>query len=148
MTAITAPRTVSPRQIARFEYLLLGDLREVLSLPPGPHTRPELVALLTRLFELLPQQFAMKEQGGYLSEVTERFPNWQDQVDALRIEHAFLYEDLRSLRNDVDDPMRFRAAKESTMARIAEWMDRFRNHELEERRLAQLGMNLEIGGAG
>ncbi len=148
MTAFTATRPVTPRQIAGLEFLLLGDLREALSQPPGPHTRLELVELLNRLFELLPHRFAMEEDGGYLAEVTRRFPNWQDQIDALRIEHAFLYEDLRGLRNDVDDPMRFRASKKLTMARIAEWMDRFRSHEIEERRLAQIGMNLEIGGAG
>lgn len=141
-------RFAPAHKLVRFEYLLLGDLRLALSEPPTPESRREISAILDLLFELLPARFQMEEAGGYLADVTRRFPNWQEQVDSLRIDHAILYENLRDLRKAIDgEPVSQRAARRLN-DKIGEWMHRLRNHEREERRLSQLVMNLEIGGEG
>jgi hypothetical protein len=133
------------QQLAQLEFLLLGDLRQILGEPATPDTRHYLATVLDLMFEMLPYRFAMKEAGGYLDEVTKKFPGWDDQVAALCCEHGLLYEDLRDLRRDVSDESRFDRGSEAIVARIGEWMERYARHEQEERRLTQLAANLELG---
>jgi hypothetical protein len=136
-----------PGFLAKLEYLLLGDLRELLSDPPMPETRHQLMTVLDGLFEMLPFRIAAKERGGYLAEVTRNFPGWSDQVQALGAEHGILYEDLRCLRREVSeaDGSDFLKRPDAIVSHIGEWMERFARHEREERRLVQTASNLELG---
>lgn len=132
--------------IVQWEFLLMGELRELLGDPPSELTRRAMAVVLDALFELLPARFDGEESDGYLSGVTRRFPHWQDQVDALRIEHALLYEELRDVRASVEDSKGFGRSPERIMQGVGDWMDRVRTHEREERRLVQLATNLTLGG--
>lgn len=114
----------SPRDIAQTEHLLLCDLKRLLGSTLTLETRPYLANVLDCLFELLPSCFAMKERGGYLTEVTRKFPSWTDQVEALRMEHDSLYEDLRELRRSLDHEMSYQAAAPRILQRIAGWSER------------------------
>jgi hypothetical protein len=131
--------------LVQWEYLLLGELRELIADPPTELTRRAMAMVLDALFDLLPARFDSEEHGGYLTDVTRRFPHWQDQVDALRVEHGLLYEELRELRASVEDADRFRTHSARILEATAEWMDRVRTHEREERRLEQIACNLTVG---
>lgn len=128
----------SIRELAQLEYLLLGDLHQILSEPVSSHTRPNLVAVLDLLFTMLPSRFDLEESSGHLAAVLDQFPNWHDQVEMLRIEHALLYEELRDLRQALDGEAPYEPVSEEVIHRIRTWMDRLRNHEREERRLTLL----------
>lgn len=131
--------------LVQWEYLLLGELRELIGDPPTELTRRAMAMVLDALFDLLPARFDSEEHDGYLTHVIRRFPHWQDQVDSLRVEHGLLYEELRDLRASVEDAERFRAHSARILEATAEWMDRVRTHEREERRLEQIASNLTFG---
>ncbi|MCC7424720.1 MAG: hypothetical protein IT428_31000 [Planctomycetaceae bacterium] len=131
--------------LVQWEYLLLGELRELIADPPTELTRRALAMVLDALFDLLPARFDSEEHGGYLTDVTGRFPHWQDQVDALRVEHGLLYEELRDLRSSVEDPEMVRKHSARLLSATEDWMDRVRTHEREERRLQQIATNLTVG---
>jgi len=146
MSISTDPQSYSPQELASLEQQLLDELQHRLGEAPTPDTPRYLTDLLDHLFTVLPFRFDMKEKSGYLADVTKKFPNWQDQVDALRLEHALLYEDLRGLRASVDDERRYREEAPRVMQRIVSWMERLQKHDTEERRLTQLAANLMLGG--
>jgi hypothetical protein len=133
------------QQLAQLEFLLMGDLRQILSEPATVENRRYLATVLDLMFEMLPHRFAAKEAGGYLNDVQKKFPGWSDQIAALCLEHGILYEDLRELRRQVADVDSFDRDTTRIVTRTGEWMERYVRHEREERRLAQLGANLELG---
>jgi hypothetical protein len=132
-------------QLDFWETELLDQLKEFLGRPPTEEFRPELTEVVSQLFTLLPLQFDAKTcEEDYLQEVLDEFPNWQAQVKTLQMEQAFLYEDLREIR----DQLRDGAPLHVLFPVLAEWIERLYKHEAEEHRLSQLAVNLDLGGPG
>lgn len=129
---------------AALEYILLGDLRDLLEEPANEETRKWLAAVLDALLGSLPGEVD-EDDDDYLSAVLENYPSWYPQVDRLQREHRTLYARLRELRNQI--------VREQSFARIAgvlrrelrEWMAAFTAHHRHENRLLQMAMNLEVG---
>lgn len=131
-------------EMLALEHLLLGDLRELLTQKPTPQTKKYLGCVLDMLLRLLPSQFAMEEQGGYLREVTEEFPTWYEKVEALRDEHGGLYEELFALRCELNNG-ESQSSAERLQRRLADWMDHLAHHEEAERSIVQMASTLDIG---
>ena len=131
-------RAASSRELAQLEYLLLGDLRHLLSEPVTSQTQQRVATVLDLMFTMLPSRFELEESGSALSAVTRRFPNWHDQAMALRLEHAHLFEELRDLRQAVENEEGYGRLSEEVLAKIGVWIERFQTHEREERRLLLL----------
>lgn len=127
------------------EYILLGDLRDLLEEPADEETNRWLVAVLDTLLELLPNQFALEESGGYLAEVTAEFPNWHREVEALQREHQSLFDSLQQLRNQVASDTPFDGIADQVRAELRDWMQRITAHRRHENRLVQTAVNLEVG---
>ena len=72
------------------EYILLGDLRDLLEEPADQFTRSWLIAVLDALLDTLPRQMALKESSGYLSEVLDEYPSWYRHVEDLQNEQRLL----------------------------------------------------------
>src|SRR5690606_6244973 len=102
------------------EYLLLGDLRDLLEDPPNETTRRWMLVVLDALLETLPRGIQLKDEDGYLSEVVKAFPNWSDQVDALRREHDILFGKLRRLRERIVHRAHFEDIAEETREDLRE----------------------------
>lgn len=144
---------VSPEQFAslnlrsclEMEYLLLGDLRDLLEDPPNDTTRRWMLVVLDALLETLPRNIQLKDADGYLSEVIEAFPNWSDQVDALRREHDVLFGKLRRLRERIVHRTHFTDIADETRNDLRAWIQTLVAHHRHETRLLQLAVNLEIG---
>jgi len=132
-------------QLDFWESELLDQLRELLGRQATEDIRPQLLDAVNQLFTLLPLQFDAKAtEEQYLQEVLDEFPNWHGQVNALQIEQAFLYEDLRDIRDQLRDD----APLNGLIPAIGEWLERLHKHEAEEQRLSQLAINLDLGGSG
>lgn len=132
-------------QLDFWETELLDQLGELLSRSPTEEIRPQLTEIVGQLFTLLPLQFDAKTcEEDYLQEVLDEFPNWQGQVKALQMEQAFLYEDLRDIRNRLHDNEPLHAL----FPVLGDWIERLYKHEAEEHRLSQLAVNLDLGGPG
>jgi hypothetical protein len=89
-------------QYSSLEYILLGDLRDVLDETPDAESRRWLIAVLDALLDTLPREFDLEDTDGYMSEVLERYPSWNKQVDRLHREHDVLFTKLKELRGRLD----------------------------------------------
>lgn len=128
------------------EHILLGDLRDALEEPSTPQTARWLAAVLDALLETLPREMELREEGGYLAEVVEQFPNWSDQVDRLRAEHRELYGKLALLRAQLGQDKSYARTADDVREALRDWMHTIIAHHRHERRLVQTAFNLEVGG--
>jgi hypothetical protein len=128
-----------------FEFILLGDLRDVLEERPDAESRRWLIAVLEALLETLPKEFDLEDEDGYMSEVLERYPGWINQVDRLHREHDLLFSKLKELRGRIDRDTWVAPFATEVCRDIREWSLKLIAHRRGEKRLVQTAMNLEVG---
>lgn len=131
---------------AELEYLLLGDLRDILEEPLDDENSRWLLALLDALLDTLPREFALEERGGYLRAVTDEFPSWHPEVVRLREQHETLLDDLRRLRNRVAWQAPLAMLGRNVRRGLREWIETLATHNQDENALLQTAVNLEVGG--
>jgi hypothetical protein len=127
------------------EYILLGDLRDLLEEPADQFTRSWLVAVLDALLDTLPRQMALKESSGYLSEVLDEYPSWYRHVEDLQNEQRLLVLSLQALRDRLDTFGPYERDAVRVNSAVRKWMTRLVAHRRHETRLLQTAMNLECG---
>lgn len=130
----------------RREVELVNELQQRLDEAPSDVDQERLLEIVDELFSILPVRFEFDDCNGYLHEVTDEFPNWEGQVQALFMEQAHLYERLRDIRNElrrIDDSERVRTAM---VHWLKVWTECLLLHESEERRLRQIAVNFDPGG--
>lgn len=128
-----------------FEYILIGDLRDLLEEPPTPMNRNWIRAVLDALVATLPREFAFKDEDGYLSEVLEEFPSWSPQVEMLVTERDILFEKLQSMRYQLNARVRFREIAAELKNDLRDWMMRFTAFHRHERRILQSAYTMDVG---
>ncbi|MGH7199629.1 MAG: hypothetical protein ACREJB_03430 [Planctomycetaceae bacterium] len=133
------------RECASLKYILLGDLRDLLEEPAGPLTSKWLLAVLDALLDTLPREFELKQQGGYLEEVLEQFPNWSGEVYRLRDEYEELCQKLQDLRDQVAMEAPFTEIAAEVDRDLREWMTHLTAHTRHEHRVLQTAFNLDVG---
>jgi hypothetical protein len=127
------------------EYILLGDLRDVLEERTDRHTRGWMIAILDALLDALPRQLALKEESGYLNEVLEEYPSWFRQVEDLQNEERLLFLSLQALRDRLETSESYSYAADRVKSAVRQWMTRLTAHHRHETRILQTAMNLEVG---
>jgi hypothetical protein len=127
------------------EFILLGDLRDLLEEPADQFTRSWLVAVLDALLDTLPRQMALKESSGYLSEVLDEYPSWYRHVEDLQNEQRLLVLSLQALRDRLDTSGPYERDAVRVNSAVRKWMTRLVAHRRHETRLLQTAMNLEVG---
>ena len=133
-------------EIDRWTEELSDELRHLLDGTITDTTRLRMLSVVNQLFALLPVQFDAKTCDDYLRDVVHEFPNWDPQVQALWIEQAFLYEDLREIRTHLERADDSVASLNDLIPETRDWLDRLQKHDEEECRLRQLAVNFEPGG--
>jgi hypothetical protein len=94
--------TVEPSgTLNALEYLLLGDLRELLEEPETALTRHVLPVLLNGLLDNCFHVSQLEGAGACLSDVLEKWPNQQSGIDLLHCEKATCYSSLEKLRSQI-----------------------------------------------
>jgi hypothetical protein len=135
----------SLRQCNELQYILVGDLREMLDEPMSQQSRQWMAAVLDTLLEMIPREHKLMSRGGYLREVLTDFPNWSGRVDKLEAEHFGLFDRLTELRDELEhEPAP--AAVASLKYSLQEWLDAFASHRSHESALMLDAVNFEIGG--
>jgi hypothetical protein len=127
------------------EYILLGDLRDLLEERPDAETRKWLLAVLDALIDTLPREFDLEDEDGYMSEVLERHPNWSNQVARLHREHEQLYMKLKELRGRIACDHWIAPIANEVRRDLREWLLSLTAHHRSETRLIQNSVNLEVG---
>lgn len=130
---------------AALEYILLGDLRDLLEEPPDEEHCRWLLVILDALLEAKQREFELQEEGGYLEEVLEQVPNWEPQVAQLHREHRELFGNLRQLRERVGSRISFDAMADSIRTDLRDWMTLLQRHHRHTRRIVQSAFNFDIG---
>ena len=136
----------TPEDFASLEYILLGDLRDLLEEEPSEQTSHWLLAILDALLETLPQELALKSQDGYLEDVLSEHPHWQPQVERLRSEYVRLCVWLEELRDRLVSRAPFEEIANRLRYDLREWMTALQAYHRHEYRLLQTSINLEVGG--
>lgn len=127
------------------EYILLGDLRDLLEESADEHTQPWLVAVLDALLDALPRELHLKANDGYLREVLDEYPSWYRHVESLRREHEDLYRNLRQLRGGIAQRATYEDVADRVRSDLRDWMNCLVAHHRHETRLIQTALNLEMG---
>ena len=132
-------------QLAALEFILLGDLRDLLEEPPDHLTGRWLTAVLDALLDTLPREFKSQEAGGYMADVLESFPNWTGHVTELRQERDTLFSKLKELRDQLAGKQSYRSIATELQRDLRDWMKSVTAFHRHERRLIQTAFNLEVG---
>jgi hypothetical protein len=130
------------------EYILIGDLRDLLEEPPNSETRQWMAAVLDALLDTIPEEFSLKSDDGYLREVLDEFPNWADRVTRLEEEYFSLYRRLYQLRRRLQREGDYIDVAYEISTELKDWMEAFRSYIQSEQHLVLLAANLEVGGDG
>jgi hypothetical protein len=128
------------------EYLLLGDLRELLEEPETLHTRRSLMLILEHLLVNLPRQLMLKCEGGYMTEVLGEFPWWQDEVEALLSEDQACNSALVQLHERLAHELPWLPIAAEVRATLDRWMELLAAIRKQENRLLQKAFTLDLGG--
>lgn len=133
-------------RFSSLEYILLGDLRDLLHDEPSDHiTCKWLTAVLDALLDTLPKEFALQEEGGYMADVLEIVPNWSGHVETLERERDALFVKLAELRERVSEYIPFEKFAKELQRDLHAWMNRLIAFHRHEQRLVQTAYNLDIG---
>lgn len=133
------------QEYAALEYILLGDLRDLLEEPPDRYTRPWLTAVLDALLDTLPREMAVKESSGYLCEVLDEYPSWYRHVEELQNEQRLAFLALQMLRDRLETSGSYERDADRVRSALRQWMTRLVAYHRRENRLLQTAMNLEVG---
>ena len=133
---------------AELEYILLGDLRDLLEEPADDETAHWLVAVLDALLETLPEEYALKSNRGYLTDVVENVPQWDGKVAALENEYFLLFQRLNQLKDIITQGDDFQRVANRVAIDLRDWMSAFARHHREEREIVTLAASYEVGGNG
>ncbi|WP_417851043.1 hypothetical protein [Thalassoglobus sp.] len=136
------------QQCTELEYILLGDLRDLLDEPADSETAHWLEAVLDALLDTLPEEFALKSDHGYLQDVLDRFPNWDSKVAQLEEGYAKLFQRLEQLRDQLTQGGDFQRIAVNVSADLNEWMTNFIQHHQQERELVSIAASYDVGGNG
>lgn len=130
------------------EYLLIGDLRDLLDEFPDDETRRWLLAVIEELLDLLPNEFEYEDQDGYLSDVCEQFPNWTPEVERLHAERDELYRSLLGLHRHLTEDQPFEYIASEVRPQLRRWIKRAQRHRECEQDLVLSACDLALGGEG
>lgn len=129
-----------------FQYLLLGDLRDILEDTPDDSTKRWILAVLDVLVELMPRERHIHDQrGGYLSEVLDEFPGWGRKVMRLHLKKLHLDYALREFRSRIQREASWNSVADQLSCELRDWMQMFRDLHQAESSLMMDAMLLDIG---
>lgn len=142
---VTTEKTAALKRYTDLEYLLVGDLRDVLDDPLDETSRRWTLAIIDVLLDTLPAAFVLKDDGGYMQDVLDEFPFWDSHVAELRQENIGLCDELRELRARLSRRLPVESVANRLRTELRIWMTALMAHHRHEARLIQTACNLEVG---
>ncbi len=134
------------QQLSDLEYILLGDLRDVLEEESTEETRRWLTAIVEALLRTVPREFALRSRGGYMNSLLLECPEADSSVRRLEVEQTTLCEQLQELYDRLQESGSFHAHAIELKRDLATWMDHLQSHNLREERLFQDAYFQDTGG--
>lgn len=134
------------KQLSELEYILVGDLREVLEEESNDQNRKWLLVLVEALLKTLPREFALRERGGYMREVLLLSPELDPLVQQLKEEHDSLYRELDELAEALRCSKVFQKQAGALKERLAKWSDNLSAHNHSEEMVVFQAYQQDLGG--
>ena len=131
--------------VAALEYILLGDLRDLVDEPFDKVTQRWLKAVIDALLETLAHAFDHQDDDEFWQEVVDRDPNWSRYITRLNDERRGIFTTLQSLRQELDDFKSMRSVVPELRGKLKQWMLSITALHRHERRLLQTAFNLDVG---
>ena len=117
MSLLAPPPSAFAQQSSPFEYLLLGDLRELLEEPAGPETSRWIVAILDHLLAGRP-----RTMSPYLPALPRGLA-WETEPSACPPLLAMLFSKLQRVRDRVAHHAPYALLANEIRCDLREWMD-------------------------
>lgn len=127
------------------EYILLGDLRDLLEEDTSAETVRWLTAVLDALLTTLPQDFELHSQQGYMQCILDEFPDWEPIVDRLESQYFELYHRLKMFRGQLHLGCDFTAIADVLRSDLTSWIGAFTVHQRHAQRLLLIAAHAETG---
>ncbi|MBI1248986.1 hypothetical protein GC197_14230 [bacterium] len=126
------------------EHALLHDLLEEADrITAEADSADTLVQGLLELRDMMYQQFAREENGGYLRDTINIAPRYASECEQLRLQHRLLLSDVDAMLDDMHH------SPEETLAtfhvRFRDFATRFLSHEHQENAIVQKALEDDIG---
>lgn len=128
------------------EYIIMGDLRQLLNEQPTPQTRPSMLVLLNRLLLTLPYAMRLSSEDCYMSIVRDKRPNWHRQIEAQHRDNLECYLALCGLRGRIEGEVSIGDISDEMDGKLREWMTLYARTRRRESQLLQEALTVDIGG--
>ncbi len=128
-------------QCRKLEFMLLGDLRDVLHEEPNVQTRNWLLLIVDELLRRLPEEYDLCTRYGYLNHVLREFPEWEALVDRLENQYLALYKRLLLSQEHLQSGQDFSVLAGSLRLELRSWIGAFtvlHRHEARLQKIASL----------
>lgn len=143
-------RSNQPRSLLKascdLEYLLMGDIRILLSEKFDSRTRSSLIALLNRLILNLPVALELSSQDGYLRHVLERHPNWSRKINELYQANLDCVSTLVPVRDCLAKNGSITAISKDLEDQLRNWIESFAVLRRQESTMLQEAFTVDLGG--
>lgn len=128
------------------EYLLIGDIRILLTERFDWRSRSTLLLLLDRLISNLPKVLDLAAKEEYLCTVLERRPNLSKQVDDLYHANLECLSVLKVVRDRLESDKCIHSISEELETLLKNWIRTFATLRHQERRILQEAYVVDLGG--
>ncbi|MEO1999676.1 MAG: hypothetical protein ABGZ17_30910 [Planctomycetaceae bacterium] len=143
---MSATTSRSLEDCLQLEYLLLGELAELLEEPlDDQENRRWLMAVVGHLLTTLRCECNLLGDNRYMSEVVMLWPNWSPHVERLCIEQRSLRIRLEQLSYRLSEALPLEEVAERLGQQLREWMLALSAHRRHETRLLQTAFNFDCG---
>lgn len=146
MTNVRISQISTLAECNEFQYLLMGDLQDLLGETQDETNRKWLLAILDVMVQLMPRERHLHDEaGGYLSEVLDEFPGWSRQVLKLHLKKLQLDYLLRDFRDRIRRESSWVAIADQLVCEIRDWTKLFTQLHKAESKLMMEVLLTDIG---
>lgn len=133
-------------QTLEYEYLLIGDLRDLLGERDDEGVRQWLQAVIDEIVNCFPGEMeAYEEDGGYLHEVLEACPWCDSKVQDLRHKKVMLQDRMIDLRERLVSAEGIQPIAAWLQNELGEWIEQFTTHRRAEAELMHESLIRDYG---
>jgi hypothetical protein len=133
------------RHVEELLQLLLDDAAELIAEPADEENDRWLAAVVDKILANLREQFRVEEQGGYMTDVLEQYPEWHPQVLHLQQEHQLLEAQLQEIDARMRNEQHDGAMSRECRRQLEDWIHWYRQHQRREAALVQEAFVVEVG---
>lgn len=128
------------------EYILIGDLRQLLDEGQLSKIRMPLLVIINRLLQNLPDLLRLSSEDGFIATVPKICPRFHRQIQTLQRVNLECINSLQGLHDHIDNKSNFIDVSKETDGKLRDWITAFGKMRSRESELLQEAYTVDIGG--